>query len=205
MSDYIYSLILLLIALTAIELRKSYYLVPKIELKRRARDGDKLAEKLYRAVSFESSLDIFLWAVIVLCTAGCLILFNRVAPLWLDVITVIIFIWLVFAWLPRLAVNNFSLKLTGFITPAVVWVLNLIHPYLQRIDHHKSRLDLETHSGLYDKKDLISLIAKQKKQPDNRIDPSDLELIKKALKFGDKTVGEYGLTWSKAEKIFASD
>jgi CBS domain containing-hemolysin-like protein len=205
MSDYIYSLILLLVALTAIELRKSYYLVPKIELKRRAREGDELAEKLYRAVSFESSLDIFLWMVIVLCTAGSLILFNQVAPLWLDIITVIIFIWLVFAWLPRLAVNNFSLKLTGYITPVIVWVLNLIHPYLQKINHHKGKPDSETHSGLYDKKDLINLISKQKKQLDNRIDPSDLELIKKALKFKDKTVGEYGLTWSKAEKMFASD
>lgn len=205
MIDYIFSLILLLIALMSIELRKSYYLVPKIELKRRAREGDVLAEKLYRAVSFESSLDIFLWAVIGLSAAGSLILFNQVAPLWLDIMTVIIFIWLVFAWLPRLTVNNFSLKLADYITPVIVWILNLIHPFLQKIDHYIGKVGPETHSGLYDKKDLINLISKQKKQPDNRIDPSDLELIKKALKFKDKTVSDYGLIWSKVEKVFADD
>ena len=205
MSDYIASLILLLIALLAIELRKSYYLVPKKELKRRAREGDALAEKLYHAVSFENSLDIFLWIVIVLSTAGSLILLNRVAPLWLDVIMVIIFIWVVFAWLPRLAVNDLSIKLAGYITPAIVWILNLIQPFLQKLDHYMGKSNYETHSGLYDRKDLVNLVSKQKKQPDNRIDPYDLDLIKKALNFKDKSVSDYSLTWSKVEKVFAGD
>ncbi|HEY1644783.1 MAG TPA: hypothetical protein VGF75_00155, partial [Candidatus Saccharimonadales bacterium] len=128
MADYIYSIVLLLIALMAVELRKSYHSIPKVELQRLARSGDALAAKLYSAVSYEESLETLLWTVILLCLAGSLVFFNEVAPLWLDFLALVLFIWLAFAWLPKLKSGSFSKKLVMYITPGVIFLLNYLHP-----------------------------------------------------------------------------
>ncbi|HEY1644979.1 MAG TPA: CBS domain-containing protein, partial [Candidatus Saccharimonadales bacterium] len=63
----------------------------------------------------------------------------------------------------------------------------------------------DKHTGIYERKDLISLINTQKKQTGNRINPEDLELTKKALKLNDKTVGELVHNWSKIERVTAGE
>jgi hypothetical protein len=65
--------ILLALALAkCILLYKLYNSVPALEFKRRARGGDKRAAALYKAASYEASLDILLW---LLGTASAAILF----------------------------------------------------------------------------------------------------------------------------------
>jgi CBS domain containing-hemolysin-like protein len=206
MADYIYSLILLIIVLVAIELRKSYHETPKAELRHRARAGDVLADKVYQAVAYEESLEILLWLVIILGAAGSLILFDRVAPLWLDFIAIVIFIGLAFAWLPKTRPNVVTRKLAIYLTPGVVAILNFVYPASNKISKIFGGSKKATiHTGIYSKKDLSSLIDNQKKQPDNRIRVEDLELIKKGLNLADKTVGDYCRTWSKINHARASD
>ncbi len=204
MADYIYSLILLVVALVCIELRKSYHAVPKIEIRRMARQGDKLAEKIYSAVAYEESLELFLWIVIILCAAGSLILFNRVAPLWLDFIAVILFIWVAFAWLPKRRVDSFSRIVAEYFTPVVIWLLNYLQPMFKLVNKLGSK-SLDIHTGLYDKNDLLQLIDRQIKQSDNRIDIQDLELIKRGLKLPNKKVGSYCTSWSKVHHTLAHE
>ncbi|MEI9913744.1 MAG: CNNM domain-containing protein [Candidatus Saccharibacteria bacterium] len=180
MADYIYSLILLIIALVCIELRKSYHAVPKAELKRQAKAGDVLADKIYHAVSYEESLETLLWILIILCAAGSLILFNRVAPLWLDFIAIVLFIWVAFAWLPKRRMDRFSLRLASILSPVIVWLLNYLHPLFQKVNHFGSKA-ITVHTGVYDKKDLIKLVEAQKKQADNRLSLRTWILLEKDL------------------------
>lgn len=196
MATYIYSIILLIIALVCIDLRKSYHTIPKAELRRRAQEGDELFKRLYRANSYGQSLEILLWLIIILCAAGSIVLFYRIAPLWVDFIAVALFIWLAFAWLPKRRMDAISNQLAYYLTPPIVWILNYIHPTFKKINKLSSKA-LATHTGIYDKKDLIKFLDNQKHQSDSRIDPSELELIKKVLKLSDKTVGDYCKSWSK--------
>jgi len=203
-ANYIYSLILLIIALVCIELRKSYHSVPKAELKKQAKAGDALADRIYHAVSYEESLETLLWLVIILCAAGSLILFNRVAPLWLDFIAIVLFIWIAFAWLPKRRMDRFSLRLASIFSPVIVWLLNYLHPLFRKVNHFGSKT-INIHTGVYDKKDLIKLVEAQKKQADNRVEPRDLDLIRKGLKLSDKTVGDYYVSWSKIHHTLAHE
>ncbi|MHB1864827.1 MAG: CBS domain-containing protein [Candidatus Saccharimonadales bacterium] len=204
MSNYIFSIILLIIALVCIELKKSYQALPMSELRYRARQGDVLAKKIYSAVAYEESLDILLWAVIVICASASIFLFNRVAPLLVGFIAVVLFIWLVFAWMPKRRMDYVSQKLAIFITPVIVWLLNYLHPLIRNVSKFSSK-NLSHHTKLYDKNDLIKLIDNQKHQPDNRIDTKDLELIKKGLKLSGKTVGSYSQSWAKIHHTLAHE
>lgn len=201
MADYIYSIILLIIALTCIELGKTYQTIPKSELRYRAREGDKLAAKLYNAVSYDGSLEVLLWIIITLCLAGSIIIFNRVAPLWLSFIAVAVFTAVAFAWLPKRRMDKVSQKLALAISPVLIFILNYLHPYLKKLASSPTK----SHTRIYDKKDLTKLIDLQKKQPDNRIDPKDLELIKNGLKLPNKTVSEYSRSWSKIHHTLAHE
>ena len=205
MADFIYSIILLILALIAIELRKSYNQIPKVELRRRAASGDILASKIYRAVAYGDSLEILLWLIIILCLAGSLSLFYIVAPLWLGFIVVVLFTWLALAWLPKLGINSLGDKLALYITPGLVFVLNYLHPIFSKINKSIDKTVSPSHTGLYDRKDLLNLVSKQKKQLDSRISLDDLTIIKRGLKLTNKTVGQYCKSWAKLHHVLAED
>ena len=205
MVDYIFSIILLIITLIAIELRKCYHEVPKNELRHLAREGDKLAEQIYKAVAYGESLEAFLWLVIIICLSASLIIFNQVAPFWLDFIAIILFLWMAFAWLPRLRVNSLSEKLVIYLTPGVAIILNYFHPLYQKINKFGRSKTHSSHTGIYDRQGLIDLIKKQKDQADSRINPDDLDLIIKGLKFKTKKVNLYAHTWSKIDHLKLGD
>jgi CBS domain containing-hemolysin-like protein len=206
MIDFAFAILLLLIVLLAIELRKSYHLLPKSELKYRAAHGDQLAEKLYRAAAYGSTLDVFLWIVIIFGSAGGLVLFNVVAPLWLSFIAIVLLLWLGFAWLPKAKVSKFTTKLVIFVTPPLASILNYLHPSVKRA-YRLTRSDFEkaNHTGVYDKKGLSELIDKQKAQQDNRISEQELNIIKKSIDLFDTKVSDVCLPWSKVKKITIID
>lgn len=201
MADYIYSIILLIISLISIELKKSYQALPKAELRKRARADDQLASKIYSAVAYEQSLEILLWLIIIICSAGSIFFFYRVAPLWFGFIAVVLFLAIAFAWLPKRRMDSISQKLAVYITPLIVWLLNYLHPIFKNIIKYKPN----NHTGLYDKQDLIKLIDLQKNQTDSKIAKEDLDLIKNGLKLADKTVGNYCISWSKIHHTLAHE
>ena len=206
MTDYIFSIILLIIALIAIELRKIYHALPKNEIRFRARHGDPLANKIYHAVSYEESLEILLWSIILLASAGSLILLNSVAPLWLDFVVIVIYLGLTFAWLPKVKYNSISDKLANYFTPAIVWILNYLHPTFQKVYRVFTKNSKQhSHTGIYDQEGLSDLLEKQKSQPDNRISKSDLELVTKSLDLSKKVIGDYQKNWTEVFTVKSSD
>jgi len=82
MLEFISATILLLLALVAITLQKTYYYLPEAELKRQAQRGNALAKVLYRAVAYGANLRLLLWLLIGLFAAFVIVgkwLSNKVS------------------------------------------------------------------------------------------------------------------------------
>ena len=88
MNPVVLSALLLLLALTGIVIRKTYFYVPARELKRRAAKHDPAAAKLYRAVAYGNSLRALLWLYIGLTSAASFILLARALPVWASLLIV---------------------------------------------------------------------------------------------------------------------
>lgn len=172
----------------AIMLLKTYTHLSKTELKRRIKNGDELAEAIFKVSRFEETFEILLWAIIGLSAAGFFITVSRSLSVWLSIPFVALVIWLGFAWIPytRISkVNNFFAKL---LASPISWLLNHLYPVLRWFADITIRFRAESHTGVFEKEDLAELISRQEKQHDNRIDSNELRVIKGALSFGDKIV-----------------
>jgi len=189
MLSFIVAIVLLLLALIALTLRKTYYYVPEAELKRQARGGDALAKTLYRAVAYGTNLRLLLWVLIGLFAALGLVLFVRIAPVVFGLVVVALVLLLGFAWMPRTRLTRYGARLAVWSTPVIVWLLGWLNPVLSRFATwwHK-RYPTQAHTGLYERSDLLQLIAQQKAQADNRIPTEILDLMTNALQFDSRKV-----------------
>ena len=187
----IFSFILLGLLLLGVVLLKVYQQIPLKELKRRVRKGDELAKLLHGPVAYGKSLDLILWIDIALTGSLLVHILSRLLPLAHSVLIVAGLIWLVFAWLPNTQATSYAIKVASVISPALRWLLERLQPLLLRmskfIEKHQS---LSIHTGLYTKEDIIELIDQQKVQLDNAIDNESLQIVKHALRFGDKKVAD---------------
>lgn len=184
MLNFILGLGLLALAFLAVVLRKTYYYLPEKELKRQAEMGDGLARTLYRAVAYGSTLRAYLWLMIGLFSAGGLVLFARVAPVWLGFMVVAFSLWLAFSWLPNTRVTIFGAKLSALVTPVIAWKLSYLHPLLSRAADLVHRYHpTHDHTGLYEADDLVELIDRQQRQSDSRMSQAELDRAKSALAF----------------------
>ncbi|HEY9712722.1 MAG TPA: hypothetical protein V6C72_04595, partial [Chroococcales cyanobacterium] len=75
---FIFALVCIALSFIALTLRKTYYYLPERELKRQAKNGDKLAKVLYRAVAYGQSLQLLLWLLIGLFAALGFVLLARI-------------------------------------------------------------------------------------------------------------------------------
>ena len=189
MLSFIIAIVLLLLALVALTLRKTYYYLPETELKRQARSGDGLAKTLYRAVGYGTNLRILLWALIGFLSASGLVLFVRIAPIIFGFVVVIVVLWLGFAWMPRTRLTSYGARIAVWFTPVVVWLLGRLNPVLSRLAiwWHR-RYPPQAHTGIYERADLVRLIDQQRRQPDNRISAEILDVISNALSFDTRKV-----------------
>lgn len=201
----IINIILASLALLAISLERTYRRVPAKELKRRAREGDEMANMLYRAVSYGPSLRVVLWILIGITNGVFFVVLTRTSPLWFAFIGTVAVIWFGFLWLPARDVSKYGSWLATKLAPIIGWLLEYIHPLVNRIalyiDKHRP---LSIHTGLYEKEDLIELIDRQQVQVENRIDKAELEMVKHVLVFGDKLIREY-LTPRRVVKAISID
>jgi CBS domain containing-hemolysin-like protein len=193
---YIGTVVVLIIGLIAIELKKGYQALPIKELKYRAANGDELAKHLYKAAAYGSSLEAFLWLVIVLCAAGSLFLITSFAPFWLSFIAIVLLLWLAFAWIPNTKVavpTNFIVKYSA---PVVAKIMNYIYPLLRSVS---TKTIVKPHNHIYDHKDLLDVLNKIKNQADSRINPEQLEIIKRSLDLGSIKTTDVAKPWSKVK------
>lgn len=180
-------ILLVLAVLKAVILYKVYHSVPVHELKRRARQGDKRAGKLYKVAVYESTLDVGVWLAGT-ASAAALLIWSARTNWWLAAIVMVVGAWLV-VW-SRFAADGWAGSAAAFFAPVHARFLYHIQPVLAPV----ARLlpparHTGPHSGLYEVKDLLELLKRQNKQLDNRISPADLQIARNALTFGDKTVG----------------
>lgn len=185
----ILGLVLALLALTVLDLLKTYRHVPALELKRLARHGDQVAMVFYRPVSYGMSLAALLWFVAVLALAGSALLLAHSLPGLIAFLLVVVTIWAAFLWIPGGKLTKSGIWLAKRAAPTIAWALERLHPLIARItDFVRKHRPVTIHTGLYEKSDLAELLVKQQDQPDSRIAPGEIELLMHALTFGDKLV-----------------
>ncbi len=172
-------------------LQKMYRHVSLKELKRQARRGDVISKKIYSVAAFGPSLDIFLWLCAGLLSSSIFVLVAVSLPWPLAILACLVIVLVVFAWLPVSPVSRYALKIAVFCAPGVHWILERLQPVFGRAaDFGQKFIRIDVHTGLYSKEDIIDLIDKQKIQHDSRVTNEELQIVKHALRFGDKTVLE---------------
>lgn len=190
--NIIVSLLLALLVVAAVSLQKTYAALPLKELKRRARAQDHLAEALYRAASYGTSLRALLWVIIGLLSACLFVAVSQWFEFWIALIVCALVIWVGFVWIPSTQVSRVGARVAGWLAPILAWILNYLHPIFDRIvSVVRKHRPLTVHTGLYDTQDLIELIDNQQVQADNRIDQTGLNIAKQALTFGDQLVRDH--------------
>lgn len=161
------------------------------ELKRRARQGDAAAGKLYKAAAYGSSLRALLWLFTGLLLAGFFVWAANTLPLWAALAASVGLIWFGFVWLAGGRVSTISQKIAAIWAPVLSWTLHYLHPLIDGATGIARRLrQLHIHTGLYEKSDLVELIDQQLSQTDSRIESDELNIAKSALVFGDKLVSD---------------
>lgn len=206
MANLISAFILLLLALTGLVVRKTYYYLPVRELKRRAEKHDKQAAQLYRAVAYGSSLRGLLWLYVGLTTAGSLVFLARVLPVWAGLLLAVLLLWLAFVVLPATRTTKMGLRLTMLVTPPIAWLLSYAHPLLSRaVDLVHAGYATPVHTGLFERTDLENLLKQQQHQPDSRLTDEELEIVRRALSFSDHQVGSLMIGRKQVKTVLADD
>jgi len=205
MLSFIFAVVLVLITLLTIVLSKAYQHVPAKELKREARSGNDLAKTLYRAVAYGASTQTLLNILMVITAGGSFVLLATNLPAWFALLLIFSVLAAGFVWLPTTHLSNFGMRLAYWCTPAVAWLLHYMHGPLDVLSREAHAQSFTVHSGLYEKDDLLELLAWQKEQPDSRISTESLAVAEKALAFGDKKVSDVLIPRSQAKTVKSSD
>lgn len=206
MTNLVWAIILLLLALLGVVIRKTYYYLPVRELKRRAEKHDKLAMQLYRAVAYGNSLRTLLWLYIGLTGAGSLVLLARLLPVWASLLIVGPLLWIAFSLIPASRTTRVGVRLTMLVTPLVAWFLNYLHPLLNRgADRVEQRYIRHEHTGLYEREDLLKLLEHQQGQADSRLTDEELEIVNRALRFDDYKVNDIMTPRKRVKTVLGND
>lgn len=205
-TDLTLAVILLLMALLGIVARKTYFYLPLRELKRRAEKHDRQAARLYRAAAYGNSLRGLLWLYIGLTGAASLVLLARLLPVWASLLIVGPLLWIAFSLIPATRTTRAGILVTRLTTPPLVWLLNYLHPALDRsTEMVGQRYTGPIHTKLFEREDLLDLIKRQQHQADNRLTDEELEIIRRALKFNDRKISDVMAPRKKVKTVLAGD
>lgn len=188
MTEFIFSVLFLALAALAVVIQKTYFYIPTHELKRQAARHEPLAEVLWRAVAYGMALRILLWILIGLGAGIGLVFLTSLVPTIVAIVAVGVLLIYTFAWLPNTRLTSIGGRVTVWVTPSIVWLLEhtiTVLGWLQSwLRHHV----ISGHTGLYERDDLVQLLETQKAQLDNRISEDDLAMAQSVLLFGTKLV-----------------
>jgi CBS domain containing-hemolysin-like protein len=205
MVNFVLGLLLAGAAVVLWSLQRTYLHVPALELKRLARGGDEVAQLLYRAVAYGMSLQLLLGLSVVLCAALALSCLTQAVGAWLAVFVLLILgVVGSVALVPAGELTRRSLWLARKAAPGIGWILERGQPVFDLLARSLKRFRHVTlHTGLYEKSDLVSLLERQKGQPDSRIMSSEIDLLLHSLTFGDRQVSD-ALTPKRVLKTVAA-
>ena len=198
--------ILAILFLITLAVRRVYYCVPAKELKRLAREKDQMGMALYKAVAFDGALAALLWLLAGVLASASFVLFALALPAALAALVVALVLWVGFGWVASSFPRAFMIKFTAALSPAVALVLAHTYGVLGRVSDfaHRHQQVFE-HTGLYEKQDLVALLAKQKTQADSRVAQDDVELTERALAFGEKTASDILLPRKEVRLVRSSE
>jgi CBS domain containing-hemolysin-like protein len=196
--------VLALVSLLLLTMQKTYYHLPGYELKRRARGEDARAKALYRAVAYESTLHVLLWTLIGISSAVAFVFLARGLSPLLAVVAVAVLVWWAFVWLPGGRVSKWSLTVTAWLTPVVVWPTSHLHPIVDRVQSWLPQPHY-TQSDIYETEDLLAVLEHQKGHTEGRISDAELDSAQRVLTFSHKLVRDVVLPRRKLKLISADD
>ncbi|HUP26358.1 MAG TPA: CBS domain-containing protein [Candidatus Limnocylindrales bacterium] len=197
--------LLAVLTLLAVSLQRTYAHYPLKELKHRARQGNQLAAAILKAVGYGHSLRAVMWFLIGISSGAFFVMVAASRPFWLALCLSAALIWLGFVWLPAARVTRLSERLAAWAAPVLARFLLYVHPIVDGIIRVIRRhRPISLHTGLYDRSDLVDLLDRQQVAPHNRIERVQLDLARRALTFGDDTVGQHMIP-RRAVKSVAAD
>jgi CBS domain containing-hemolysin-like protein len=202
---FVLAIILMLLALVALTLEKTYFYLPYNELKRLASSGNQLAQILFPATAYKRELKTLMWLITGLSAAAGFVLFARIAPPLLGFVVIVIVLWLDFIWIPKSRLSFVGTYLAKWLTPTVVRLLRIWHPIAVFLLAFLSRFFPAPHTGLFERSDWLDLIDQQKSQEDSRIPESQLELMRHSLKFSDYKVADIVIHKRHVKTVNVSD
>jgi CBS domain containing-hemolysin-like protein len=181
-------ILLVLAFLKSVVLYKVYHSIPTLELKRRARLGNKRAMALYKVAAYEDSLEVLVW-LSGTASAAVLLIWSARTSWWLAAIVMAVGAWLV-VW-AKFSAAGWAGGFAALFAAPHAWFLSFVNPILGRLAKWlpPGRRPVD-HTRLYEPKDLLDTLKKQNRQSDNRIPDNDLKIAANALTFGDKKVRE---------------
>ncbi len=193
------------LTLIAISLQRTYSQVPAKELKRRARQGDNVAATLYKAVAYGHSLRAILWLVTGLSAGGFFVYVSHILPTWLALLASGLLVWLGFVWLSAGEATAIGRNVARGMAPLLAKVLAVTHTPIDWAHSLIRRFrDIPVHTRLYEKADLLDLLDQQQTQTDNRIEQTELEIMRSTLVFGDKLIRDV-MTPRRVVKMVSSE
>lgn len=192
MTLFLFGLVFAALTLCLVAIYQVYTILPLSELKRRASRGDEVAQLLHRTAAYGANARLVLGVLAVFSASASIVMLDSALGGWVASVTVIVLC--IAAYLIVSATGGtktFSTKLATTVSPALAWLVERLHPVIDFITRHTTRLIKKTqHTGMYEREDLERLLDKQAAQPDNRIHKDDLQIIKNVLDFGDKYVSD---------------
>lgn len=201
----IFGIILLTLGLLSVALQRYYSSVPAKELKRLAARGDHLAEALYRPVSYGASMRFLLWMVFSFSFSfGVIFVANGMPGLLAFVTVALTMAAVVVLQSVRLTVRSAGIAVRA--APALNWMLSYLHGPFDMMARAFNKYRIRsTHSGLYEKEDLLALLKQQKEQVDNRISHHDLGVLEKIMQFGEQQAADVLLPMSRVKMVRLDD
>ncbi len=204
MLDFIIAVICLVLATLSMVYLKAFFGIPIYELKRRAINGDGFAKAIYPVAAYGPVLEALLYIVIVLAGGIALVLFNRLAPDWLGIGLLLVWLWLSYAWLGEIANSDFGRRLSGHSAGYFVWMLTwLYNP--GKVLAGAMRSGGAKHTGIYESEDLQALLYAQERQADNRISATQIGRLHKLLVFESARVNHYMVDWKNIMTLHADE
>lgn len=188
--------ILSLVFLASLLLYKAVIALPISEVRRRARGkDDPKTAAIYKMAAYSGSLLVVLWLIGVL-SAGGLLIWSVSKAWWVGLIFILLINWFVLSSRLRVVPHGWLWQLAGFLAPLITAILDFLQPLLVHIPKTPSK----SHSGIFEREDLLELLDSQRRQVDNRLSKGELDIVKNALTFGDKKVSDV-MTPRKASKF----
>ena len=204
MIDFIIACICLILAWQVILLRRAYFSKPVYEVRRQATSGNGFARLIYPVVAYGPTVRAMLWLVLGVLTAIALVLLARLAPIWLGICLLAVWLWLAFSWIPNRRVGALGRQSARMATPVLIWFLNWSYPTMRFLEKLTGRY-LPPHTGIYESTDLHRLLHQTAAQPDNRITTEELNGIKKLLTFKLANVTGYLQPWQQVVKVYEDE